>query len=373
MKKLVLLGGGHAHVEVLRQFGLHPVPGVEITLISPDRHTPYSGMLPGLVAGHYSFNDAHIDLEPLARFAGARVVQTSARALDAAQRNVTLTDGAALDYDTVSIDVGSTPPVQGIVGAAEHTIPVKPVKEFIAAWESLMVQIRNGEVRSLAMVGGGAAGVEVLLAMQHRLAQVTAPHALRYVLVTDTPQLLTQHARGVRATLARSLARKNVEVHCGTRIARVEAKTLIAENGTRIEADAIFLATGAAAPRWLTGSGLTLNEKKFININKYLQSTSHTEVFAVGDCATIQNKVYPKSGVYAVRQGPPLAENLRRFLRGESLIEYTPQPRTLALISTGEAHAIASWGALSFHGNWVWRWKDQIDRGFMAKYRAPWR
>ena len=115
------------------------------------------------------------------------------------------------------------------------------------------------------------------------------------------------------------------------------------------------------------------NISKFININKYLQSTRHNELFAAGDCATMENKVYPKSGVYAVRQGPPLAENLRRFLRGESLIEYTPQPRTLALISTGEQHAIASWGVLSFHGNWVWRWKDQIDRKFMAKYRAPWR
>ena len=373
MKKLVLLGGGHAHVEVLRQFGQQSMSGVELTLVSPDRHTPYSGMLPGLVAGHYGFNDAHIDLEPLARFAGARFVQTSARALDAARRNVTLDDGATLDYDALSIDVGSTPPTQDIAGVAEHTIAVKPVKAFLSAWEAITARVCAGDVRSLAMVGGGAAGVEVLLAMQHRLAQVTVPHALRYVLVTDTPQLLTQHARGVRATLTLSLARKNVAVHCGTRIARVEAKTLIAENGTRIEADAIFLATGAAAPAWLAASGLALNGHKFININKYLQTTSHTEVFAVGDCATIEGKVYPKSGVYAVRQGPPLAENLQRYLRGESLVEYAPQPRTLALISTGEAHAIASWGALSFHGNWVWRWKDQIDRGFMAKYRAPWR
>jgi selenide,water dikinase len=194
---------------------------------------------------------------------------------------------------------------------------------------------------------------------------------MRYLLITDMPQLLAQHARGVRAILTRNLARKNVEVYCATRIARVEAKTLIAESGARIEADAIFLATGAVAPRWLATSGLAVNDKKFININKYLQSTSHPEVFAAGDCATIENKVYPKSGVYAVRQGPPLAENLRRFLLGESLIEYTPQPHALSLISTGGQHAIASWGALSFHGNWVWRWKDQIDRTFMKKYQCP--
>jgi selenide,water dikinase len=371
MKKLVLLGGGHAHVEVLRQFGLHPAPGVELTLVSPDRHTPYSGMLPGLVAGHYDFHDAHIDLEPLARYAGARFVQTTARALDPAVRCVMLADGSTLTYDVVSIDVGSTPPAsgtEGIAGAAEHALPVKPVKNFLVAWDALIARVSNGSVRSLAMVGGGAAGVEMLLAMQHRISKIQLPHIVRYVLVTDTLQLLPNHPRGVRATLTRNLARKHIDVHYATRITNVEAHALIADNGTRIEADAIFLATGAAAPAWLATSGLAINGKNFININIYLQSSSHADVFAAGDCATIENHVYPKSGVYAVRQGPPLAENLRRVLHNDALIEYTPQPRTLALISTGERHAIASYGALSFHGNWVWRWKDRIDRGFMGKY-----
>jgi selenide,water dikinase len=369
MKKLVLVGGGHAHVEVLRQFALHSMTGVELSLVSPDRHTPYSGMLPGLVAGHYRFEDCHIDLQRLARKAGALFLRTSASALDPAQHRITLADGSAIDYHVASIDVGSTPPVHDITGAAQHAMPLKPVRDFFAAWESLICRARAGEVRTLAMVGGGAAGVEMLLAMQHRLAQLHLPHEVRYVLVTDTPQLLENHARGVRATLTRNLARKNVTVHCATRITRVEATALIAENGRSITAEATFMATGAATPRWLAECGLALNDNKFININKYLQSSSHAEVFAAGDCATIANKVYPKSGVYAVRQGPPLAENLRRYLRGETLIGYEPQPRTLALISTGEQHAVASWGVLSFHGNWVWRWKDQIDRKFMAKYR----
>ncbi len=373
MKKLVLLGGGHAHVEVLRRFGLSPASGVKLTLVSPDRHTPYSGMLPGLVAGHYRFDECHIDLEPLARYAVTRFLQTSASAIDPERRYITLADGSTVDYDALSIDVGSTPPAHGIAGATGHTIPVRPVKDFLVAWDALLARLRNGDVQSLGMVGGGAAGVEVLLAMEHRITQLRKLHALRFVLVTDTPQLLANHARSVRATLTRNLARKKVEVHCATRIARIETGTLIGENGTRIAADAIFLATGATAPQWLTASGLAVNEEKFININKYLQSTSHSEIFAAGDCATIEGKRYPKSGVYAVRQGPPLAENLRRFLRGEPLVEYTPQQRTLALISTGEQHAIASWGALSVHGNWVWRWKDQIDRKFIAQYRLPWR
>ncbi len=372
MKKLVLLGGGHAHVEVLRQYGLHPPGNTALTLVSPDRHTPYSGMLPGLVAGHYDFHAAHIDLDPLARHAGARMLQTSAIALDPARRTVTLADGSPLDYDVLSIDVGSTPPAAGIDGVAGHALPVKPVQHFLVAWEALVAKLREGKVLTLAMVGGGAAGVEVLLAMQHRIAQLRVPHEIRYVLITDTPQLLANLARGVRTTLTRQLARKHVDVHCATRIARVEAGALIAENGTRITADAVFLATGAAAPAWLAASGLALSGNKFMNVNKYLQSTSHAAVFAAGDCATIAGQVYPKSGVYAVRQGPPLADNLQRYLRGDALTAYTPQPRTLALISTGEQHAVASWGALSFHGNWVWRWKDRIDRTFMAKYRPPW-
>ena len=373
MKKLLLLGGGHAHVEVLRQFGLHPMTNVDITLVSPDRHTPYSGMLPGLVAGHYEFNDAHIDLEQLARFAGARFLRMNAVAINPAQRGVTLADGSSVHYDALSINAGSTPPVHGMAGAVEYTLPLKPVKAFLAAWEALLAKIRAGDVRSLAMVGGGAAGVEMLLAMRHRIAQLHVTNNVRWVLITDTPQVLANHAPCVRAMLTRLLARKQVEVYCATRVTRADAGALYTDNGASISADAIFLATGAAATAWLATSGLALNDKKFININNYLQSTNHAEVFAAGDCATIENWAYPKSGVYAVRQGPPLAENLRHFLQGKSLIEYTPQARTLALISTGERHAIASWGALSFHGNWVWRWKDQIDRKFMAKYHAPWR
>jgi selenide,water dikinase len=373
MKKLVIIGGGHAHVEVLRQFGLRRLSDVEITLVSPDRHTPYSGMLPGLVAGHYTFEQCHIDLQPLADYAGARLVLAEARALDAARRVLTLSDGSTLLYDVASINTGSVPLAQDLPGVAEHAIAVKPVAEFLVKWESLMARVRAGAVRSIAVVGGGAAGVEILLAMQHRFAQMQPRVDLQFHLITDMPQLLTQHARGVRTVVEQSLARKRVNVHRALRVTCVEANAVIA-NGTdqreqHISADAMVWITGAAAPTWLAHSGLALNDRKFINVNKHLQSFSHAEVFAAGDCATLADAVYPKSGVYAVRQGPVLAENLRAALSDTAFVPYAPQPRALALISTGEQHAIASWGALSFHGNWVWRWKDRIDQAFMAKYR----
>ena len=375
MKKLVIIGGGHAHVEVLRRFGLRRLAGVEITVVSPERHTPYSGMLPGLVAGHYTFDQCHIDLQPLAAYAGARLVLAHAQALDAARRVLTLRDGNTLDYDVASLNVGSVPLAQDVAGVAEHAITVKPVAGFLAAWDALIARVRAGEVCAIAVVGGGAAGVEILLAMQYRFAQMIPRPELDYRLITDTAQLLPHHARGVRVVLERSLASKRVVLHRAMRVTRVEAHALFAVDARndeqRIAADAMVWVTGAAPPAWLATSGLALNDKKFININKCLQSSSHAGVFAAGDCATVEDEVYPKSGVYAVRQGPLLAENLRRALNGggDALLAYTPQQRALALISTGERHAIASWGPLSFHGNWVWRWKDRIDQAFMAKYR----
>ena len=377
MKKLVIIGGGHAHVEVLRQFGLRRLSEVEITLVSPDRHTPYSGMLPGLVAGHYTFEQCHIDLQPLAAYAGAQLVTAEAQSLDAARRVLTLSNGSTLQYDVASINTGSVPLAQDLPGVAEHAIAIKPVAEFLVAWERLIARVQAGEVRAIAVVGGGAAGVEILLAMHYRLTQLQPRMNLQYHLITDTPQLLVQHACGVRAVLERSLARKGVNVHRALRVTRVDADAVFAcsadqreQRQQHISADAVVWITGAAAPAWLAHSGLELDDRKFININKYLQSSGDATVFAAGDCATLAGEVYPKSGVYAVRQGPVLAANLRSALSGGALAHYTPQPRALALISTGERHAIASWGALSFHGNWVWRWKDQIDQAFMAKYRG---
>ncbi len=376
MKKLVLIGGGHAHVEVLRQFGRQRAPEAEITLVSPDRHTPYSGMLPGLVAGHYTFEQCHIDLQPLAAYAGARLIFAEARALDAAQRTISLNNGDTLTYDLLSINTGSTPIVNGIAGAMEHAIMVKPVAAFLKQWAALIERVRKGEAHRITVVGGGAAGVEMLLAMQHFFAHQTPRREVDYSLITDAPHVLAQHPRGVRALLEGNLMRKQVRVHSGLRVTRVAADTLIARDAQNreqpITTDAIVWITGAAPPTWLADNGLALDGKKFINENNYLQSTSRGEIFAAGDCATVAGAVYPKSGVYAVRQGPVLAHNLRAALNGQSgeaLQTYTPQPRALALISTGEQHAIASWGPLALHGNWVWRWKDSIDRGFMGKYR----
>jgi selenide,water dikinase len=370
LKRLLLLGGGHSHVEVLRQFGARPITGVDITLVSPVRFTPYSGMLPGLIAGHYKYHDCHIDLERVAQFAGARFLRTMSRELDPTRREVALAEGTTLSYDIVSVDVGSMPAMAGIPGAAENAIAVRPVEALLQAWDALIERARASGLKQLAVVGGGAAGVELLLAMQYRLTQLVARGAVRFVLITDTDRLLTGHNPKVQSAFKRILSERQIEMHFVSSIARVEPGAAITANGQRIAADAIFWATGAGAPPRLSETGLALDSAGFIVLNEHLQSISSPEVFAAGDCATIGGYAYPKSGVYAVRQGPPLAENLRRSLVGAPLIGYRPQRRALALISAGDKYAVASYGPLAFESAWVWRWKDYIDRGFMAKYRV---
>lgn len=369
MQKLVILGGGHAHVEVLRQFAVARPGASEIVLVSTGRYTPYSGMLPGLIAGHYGFDDCHIDLLPLAQRAGARFADARALKLDAARRVLHLEDGSALAYDTLSINVGSTPVTTGVAGVDEYAIQIKPVEGFLKAWAELQQRAAKGAVRRIAVVGGGAAGVEVLLAMHHRLTHGMPRADVDFVLVTDTPHILPRHPRGVRAVLARVLGRKSIAIRHRVAVTAVTREGLYAGQEL-IAADAVVWVTGAAPTAWLAGSGLALNDAGFVRVNADLRSTSNPEVFAVGDCATVSGAQYPKSGVYAVRQGPVLAQNLRATVQGKQWASYTPQARALALISTGEQHAVASYGPLSFHGNWVWRWKDSIDRAFMAKYRT---
>jgi selenide,water dikinase len=352
---------------VLRRFGLRPVPGVELVLVSPNRFTPYSGMLPGLVAGHYRFDQVHLDLERVTHFAGARFLQTLVTGFDPRSRVVTLADGATLAFDVASLDVGSRPPTDGIPGAEEHAIGVKPVEPFLRVSGQWLERARAGT--RLAVVGGGAGGVETLLSMQHRFRRETGrADAVECHLVTDVDQVLPDHGARAQAIFRRVLAERGVELHLASRVVRVEAGAVHAANGLVVRADAIVWATGAAPLPLLRASGLALDAAGFVAVNDRLQSISHGHVFAAGDCATIVGHPRPKSGVYAVREGPPLAANLRAALAGRPLVRYVPQKHVLALISTGDRYAVASRGGFAVGGAWVWWWKNWIDRRFVRRY-----
>jgi selenide,water dikinase len=363
---LVLVGGGHAHVHVLKRFGMRPVPGVRLTLIARDVETPYSGMLPGYVAGHYRFDECHIDLLRLARFAGARLIHDEAVGLDRERGEVLCRDHPSIRYDIVSLDIGITPRRDAVPGAAEHTVPVKPIDHFAERWEKLLDRARTlGRLR-LAVVGGGAGGVELALAARHGLSGLLAQPA-EITLVTREA-LLTSHNPRVRARFARILAARGIRVVTGNSVVQVEAGQLILADDTPIPFDEALWVTEAAAAPWLAETGLALDANGFVETDEYLRSPSDPAVFAAGDVAAMRGHSRDKSGVYAVRAGPYLADNLRRALAARPPRRAIPQRRALALIGTGDGRAIASRGAFAAEGAWLWRLKRWIDRRWMRGY-----
>lgn len=374
LRDIVLVGGGHSHVGVLKRFAMNPMPGVRITLICRDTHTPYSGMLPGYVAGHYGYDEVHIDLRRLAEYAGARFLRDEALGIDRRAQQVVCRSRPPVPYDRLSINIGSTPKIDDVAGASEHTVPVKPIHRFNGHWQALLDRIKHhsGPTR-IAVVGGGAGGVELLLAMQHRLCnelgiQQGSSDDLQFHLFTRSAEILPTHNVHVRKHFARTLARRGVTLHTATDVSRVESDHLYSAAGERFDADEIVWVTRAGGAAWLESTGLALDDNGFIQVRDTLQTVSDPLIFAAGDIAAMVDHPREKAGVFAVRQGRPLARNLRASITGRPLKPYRPQRQWLALISTGDRYAVASRGRLDFHGAWVWRWKDWIDRRFMARF-----
>jgi selenide,water dikinase len=374
-RDIVLIGGGHSHVGVLKRFGMFPEPGVRLTVICTDVHTPYSGMLPGYVSGHYSYDEVHIDLARLAGFAGARLYRDEVVGIDRAGKKVLCRNRPPVPYDCLSINIGSTPRLSGVAGADAFTTPVKPITRFNQRWLALLarVQVHSHGVLRIAVVGAGAGGVELLLSMQYRLRKELSlrgrdPELLQFHLVTATENILPTHNARVRRKFAGVLAERGVTLHLSAEVTRVEAGRLVCAGGQVVAADEVMWVTQAGGAPWLQGTGLALDAGGFVRVNDQLQTLTDPAIFAAGDIAAMQNYPLEKAGVFAVRMGRPLADNLRLSVQGRALRAYRPQARWLALISTGNRYAVASRGALGFWGDWVWRWKDWIDQRFMRNF-----
>ena len=374
VKDLVLIGGGHSHVAVLKNFGMKPIPGVRLTLIARDVQTPYSGMLPGYVAGHYSFDEAHIDLRPLCQFASARLYHDTAMRIDSVNKKIICEGRPPVSYDLLSINIGSRPEINTVPGAAEFTTPVKPINRFVDKWHQLLDRVlQQPGPHRIAVVGSGAAGVEILLAIQFRLQTLLAQNQrqdeqLEFHLISKSAQIMPAFPVGVARRLERILKQRGVQVHRDAEAIKVFNLGLELSNGNKLELDEILWVTGASAPAWLRESGLAVDVDGFIHANDCLQSTSHKDIFAAGDIVNVVDHPRQKAGVFAVRQGKPLAENLRRALLSRRLKPFTPQKTLLALISSGDQYAIATKSNWHFEAALLWKWKDWIDRRWMLKY-----
>ena len=364
-KDLVLVGGGHSHALVLRKWAMNPLPGVRITLISPQTMTPYSGMLPGLIAGHYSFAQTHIDLVKLSLWANIRFIQDSVTAIDVETNTLQLKHRPAIEFDVVSIDIGSTPNQQ-IEGSAEFTTPVKPISDFYQRWNLIQEQAQQNKIKSLVVVGGGAGSIEVIMAIAFRL-QHNNP-SIQYHLVTAADDILPSYKHSVITRVKQQLNKYHINIHNSARVEKLSQGIIHCQGADPILADEVIWCTQASGSTWLQQSQLECDNAGFMKVRQTLQSLHYDHVFAAGDIANMVANPRPKAGVYAVRQAQTLFHNLQAELLNQALVEYKPQSGFLSLLALGEKKATGSKSLFSFSGDWVWRWKDSIDVKFMNQF-----
>jgi len=377
-RELLLVGGGHSHAFVIKNMGMNPEPGLSVTLISPDIETPYSGMLPGHVAGMYSREECHIDLVRLCRFGNVRFIKDTVVSVDIDDQLVRVADRTRppIRYDVLSIDIGSSPRMVPI-----SATPVKPISRFSSRWDALIDSVcsktAQGNVLTLAVVGAGAGGVELTLSMQYRLEQLGAN--VQFALFSNKRFVCPSHNRGIQRKFLRILKERGVEVYFNFVALNAENGVLVAQDGRKVMFDECIWCTNAKTQDWMSESGLSSDDGGFVRVKPTLESENCSNVFAAGDCANMIESPRPKAGVFAVRQGPPLTENLRRAVRNLNassndlrlrleMIPFEPQTSFLGLIGTGAPYCVASRGEMVLEGAWLWDLKEWIDRKWMAGY-----
>lgn len=366
-RDLVLVGGGHAHALVLRKWAMAPLAGVRVTVINPAPTAPYTGMLPGHIAGHYDRDALDIDLVRLCRAAGARLILDHATGLEAAAQRINLASGRVLEYDIASLDIGITAKMPAISGFTEHAVAAKPLDVYASKWRAYLAAVQDGQtLPRVAVIGAGVAGVELAMAMAYALGRTTSGAEVHLVEAAET---LTGTGPATRARLLRALGARGVALHCGAKVAEITPDSVLLTDGRRIAADFVVGAAGAFPQDWLAQTDLPLT-KGFVTVEPDLRVRGHGTLFAVGDCAHIAHAPRPKAGVFAVRAAPVLHDNLRAVLTGQPTRAFDPQRNYLKLISLGETSAVAEKFGVALSGAWLWRWKDRIDRAFMDKFQT---
>jgi selenide,water dikinase len=365
-QQLLLIGGGHVHLGVLDAVARAPLRDTEITLVSRFDRMVYSGMLPGWIAGHYKLEECTIPLPAVAERAGVTFSRDRVIAIDLVERVAYTAAGAPIPFDLLSIDIGPEIDKDAIQGLGEHATSVRPVENFVETWQRLEARFSGAlQTGTIAVIGGGAAGVELALAIAYRARM--SPLRLNVQLITGRPGLLPSLPIGVRKRVLRLLPKNGVRM-IEDQVVAIGADRVKLVRAGELPTDVVIAAIGTAAARWPRDCGLKCDARGFIAVNSHLQSLSHPFVFAAGDCASMADYPRPKSGVYAVRASAPLAANLRRALGGQSLKRHAPPATALYLLSAGSKYAVGTWGPFSLEGERLWRWKDRMDRDFVARF-----
>lgn len=366
-RRLVLAGGGHAHLAVLAAWIIHPPQGVETWLVTSDPKSAYSGMIPGWMAGFYADGSHLIDLAPLAARAGVRLVIGTIIGLNAAQQQLELADGTVIAFDLLSLAIGGEVDTSCLAMLGDQLLPVRPMNAMVARWPIVLAKAAAGKDFRLVVVGGGAAGVELALAAQRALARQGARPCV--TLVHDTPDVVPGHAAGVGLLAKAQLVRRGVALVHGHGVGT--ARGILMEDGQHLPADCVIAATGGKPPYWLKASGLALDAAGFVAVGADLRSLSHPAIFAAGDICSRADRPIARSGVHAVKAGPVLAANLRMAVprNGAGRLQaYQPRRHSLYLLATADRRAILSYGRWVVAGRLAFWLKDWIDRRFVAHY-----
>lgn len=365
MKQVVLVGGGHAHALLLRQWAMKPVAGARVTIINPGPTAPYTGMLPGFVAGHYQRDELDIDLVRLARFAGARLVLGTVTDIALDAKSVVVPGRPPIPYDLCSIDVGITSEMPDLPGFTEHALAAKPLQAFADQWSAFVESIQQAGTKSVsvAVVGGGIGGCELAMAMNHRLRSIGVAGSVH---VIDRSEIATDVGSAGQLELRRTLTAQDISVMEHSDIVAVTAEG-VQLSDRLVAADLVVGAAGARPYPWLSTIGLDHHDG-FVVVDEMLRSRNDRSIFAVGDCAHMAFAPRPKAGVFAVRQAPILTHNIQAALAGSSLKSFDPQSDYLKLISLGEKSAAADKFKRFAQSPKLWRLKDKIDRDFMNKF-----
>ena len=363
---LVLIGGGHAQISVLKKFGMRPIPGLKITLINKNLTSSYSGMLPGYIAGTYNEEETQINLLNLCKFANARLIVDEVTGLDTYIKEIYLKNRAPVYYDTLSINTGGEPDIKKIKGAEKYSIPIKPISNLIETFHKIKKQLKEINNVSITIIGGGAGGVEIALSLK-KFLDFENKKEKNITLISKANNLIGNNSILLHQNVMSLLNKNNINVILGDEVVEFKRNTLNTRSGKKITSQFNFLVTSISSPEWLSKTRLKITAKGFIEVNKYLQ-TSNKNIFSAGDACSIRNYNLPRAGVYAVRQGPILYKNLRSRILKSRFVSYKPQKNFLSLIGDGQSEAIASWGPISFRSSWAWKLKRYIDEKFIRTY-----